>query len=586
MRRPLRSLGLAVALLLVVLQSLAAKDVVASPRDIRFGAVEAYDAPNAALQAGVAWERVRFHWAKIQAGGEGSWDDGEFTDDVLAAELAAGREVVGLLIGLPGWANENGIPRGLHLPHNDPRNLWATFVRTAVARYAGRIDHWILWNEPDVWDSNHPGHTWGGSVEDFFQLTRAGYVTAKESNPNAVIHLAAVTHWWDAVYGRPLYFQSFLEVLVADQNAAGNNYYFDVATLHLYFQPHFVFDLTSYYYGMMHTYGIWKPIWIVETNAPPSTDPAWPVADPRFHVSLAEQAAYMPQALAMGMAAGAQRIGIYKLIDTPEDVVANPEPFGLVRADGSHRPAFSTFGVATSMLAGATRVTRDRWDDVGSVTVEQEGGTTTVLFSRIPGPRVVQVPAGYATGTLMDMWGNRRTISARDGSFRVELPAAPCSQSIGDYCMIGGPTFYLVQGAQSGGAQPAPPPATAASPAALPTTPVAEATATPTPSPTASPTATATPSPTPEPTLAPSPSSTYTPTPSPKPPTTLPPQDSAPTRIAVSPPAPAPSSTLTPTPTAAAPALPPLARNGTALAAGVIVLAAGLLGLGLRLKRG
>jgi hypothetical protein len=488
-------------------------NVAAAPSDIRFGAVEAYHAPAAAWQAGVAWERVLFHWAQIQAGGEESWDDGEFTDEVLARELAAGRQVVGLLIGLPDWANENGIPRGLHLPHTDPGNAWATFVRKTVGRYAGRIDHWILWNEPDVWDANHPGHTWGGSVQDFFQLTRAGYVTAKESNPNAVVHLAAVTHWWDAAYGRELYFRRFLETLIADPNAAGNNYYFDVATLHLYFQPHYVFDITSYYYGLMGSFGIWKPIWIVETNAAPSMDPAWPVENPRFHVSLAEQAAYMPQALAMGMAAGAERIGVYKLIDTPGDKAANPEPFGLVRADGSYRPAFTTFQVAANMLAGATRASRDRWDDVGQVTVEQQGGKTTVLFSRVPGPRTAQVPADGPTGTLVDMWGNRQTVSSQNGIFEITLPAAPCSQSAGEHCIIGGPTFYLVQGAPRSSSPPAAPVA-ATQPAAPTDTPTATVTPTQPPTSTASPTSTEAPSATAtlSPTATPLPTSTPLPT--------------------------------------------------------------------------
>jgi len=505
--------------LLVVLALAAVPvNIAAAPSDIRFGAVEAFHAPAAAWQAGVAWERVRFHWAEIQAGGEESWDDGEFTDEVLAHELAAGRQVVGLLIGLPDWANENGIPRGLHLPHTDPGNTWATFVRKTVGRYAGRIDHWILWNEPDVWDANHPGHTWNGSVQDFFQLTRAGYVTAKESNPNAIIHLAAVTHWWDAAYGRELYFRRFLETLVADHNAAGNNYYFDVATLHLYFQPHYVFDITSYYYGLMGSFGIWKPIWIVETNAAPSMDPAWPVENPRFHVSLAEQAAYMPQALAMGMAAGAERIGVYKLIDTPGDKAANPEPFGLVRADGSYRPAFTTFQVATNMLAGATRASRDRWDDVGQVTVEQQGGKTTVLFSRVPGPRTAQVPADGPTGTLVDMWGNRQTVSSQNGIFDITLPAAPCSQSAGEYCIIGGPTFYLVQGAPSSSSPPAAP--VAATQPVVPTdTPTATVTPTQPPTSTASPTSTATPSAT----ATLSPTATPLPTGTPLPTTAVPP---------------------------------------------------------------
>jgi hypothetical protein len=555
---------------------------VASPPDTRFGVVEAYHAPGAASWAGAAWERVRFHWAEIQAGGEASWDDGEFTDEVLAAELAAGRQVIGLLIGLPDWAGENGIPRGLYLPHTDPGNTWAAFVRTVVGRYAGRIHHWILWNEPDVWDASHPGHTWGGSVQDFLQLTRVGYVTAKEANRNAVIHLAAVTHWWDAAYGRPLYFRRFLDALAADPNAVGSNHYFDVATLHLYFQPHHVYELTSHYYGLMAAYGIRKPIWIVETNAAPSEDPLWPVADPRFRVSLEEQAAYIPQALAMGMAAGAERIGVYKLIDTPGDAAANPEPFGLVRGDGSYRPAFFTFQVAASMLAGATSATRERWDDIGWVTVEQERGTTTVLFSRVPGPRLVQVPTSYTAGTLVDMWGNGRPITADGGVFNIELPAAPCGQAIGDYCMIGGPTVYLVQGTASGNWFVEPPPVEVASPTRPTAAPVAEASPARTAIPEAPPTATAAPTPTVG--AIPTPSSTLVA--SPRPATRrVPDLGHQPSSTSLSPlPSPPPCTSVGPVATVA-PRSPALDYTHKMVVAAAIALGAGLVGLRLWFKR-
>jgi hypothetical protein len=577
-------LGLLVSLvlLLTALSPIGAVPVSAAPSDLRFGAVEAYHAPAAAGQAGVAWQRVRFHWAEIQAGGEGSWNDGDFPDAVLARELAAGRQVVGLLIGLPAWANENGLPRGLYLPHTDPANTWAAFVRQTVGRYAGRINHWILWNEPDVWDANHPGHTWDGTLDDFVQLMRVGYVTVKETNPNAVVHLAAMTHWWDAAYGRPLYFQRLLDALAADPNAVGNNYFFDVATLHLYFQPHFVFDITSYYYGLMAGRGIWKPIWIVETNAAPSMDPAWPVADPRFHVSLQEQAAFIPQALALAMAAGAQRIAVYKLVDTPGDAAANPEPFGLVRADGSYRPAFYTFQLATTMLAGATRATRDRWDQVGQVTVQQSGRTTTVLFSRVPAPQVAQVPAQGASATLVDMWGSRQAVSAQNGVFTIQLPAAPCSQSVGDYCIIGGPTYYLVQGAPAPAPPAAPPAATATSAAAPPAATAARLTATPT--------ATRTPRPTLPPTVAPTHTATSLPTALPsatatREPTALPTVTREPTALPTATPLPVaavPSATPSPSP---APADPPSALP-VGLIAGAIALAGGAIALAVwRLRR-
>jgi hypothetical protein len=125
--------------------------------DPRFGVIETYESPADALQTGAGWTRLRFQWAEVQAEGPNSWTP-KVTEEQIDGEVAAGRLVVGMLIGIPDWArDENNLPKGLDLPYNDPNNTWARFVRTAVNRYQGRIDHWIIWNEPDIWDPDAPG---------------------------------------------------------------------------------------------------------------------------------------------------------------------------------------------------------------------------------------------------------------------------------------------------------------------------------------------------------------------------------------------------------------------------------------------
>src|SRR5690606_40795264 len=49
---------------------------------------------------------------------------------------------------------------------------------------------------------------------------------------------------------------------------------------------------------IMAAHGLDKPIWLVETNAPPVDDPDWPVPEYTLAVTLEEQAAFMPQAMA------------------------------------------------------------------------------------------------------------------------------------------------------------------------------------------------------------------------------------------------------------------------------------------------
>jgi hypothetical protein len=467
-------------------------------RDWRFGLIETYESPNDATTARAAWTRVKFHWAITQAGGPGSWTP-PVSETKLDNELAAGRLVVGLLIGIPNWArDENRLPRGLYLAPDDPANTWANYVRQAATTYHGRIHHWIIWNEPDVWDAEAPGHTWDGTIEDFLQLHRTAYLVIKEKNPEAQVHLTGLTYHWDARYGREQYLARLLQLIVADPAAAAHGYYFDALTAHFYFQPDQIFEQIQAFHAIRAGYGIpYKPIWLVETNAPPINDPAWRVPNWTLSVTQDEQAAFMPQALAVALAAGAERIAVYKLRDLESDAQANPEPFGLVRLNGSRRPAFTTYQVATRYLAGMESSRRERWDGVAQIRLHQGNQTTTVLFARLPTPQQAQVKATATTATLADMWGNRETITAVDGFFTVDLQPALCTQTIGDYCMIGGTVYYLVQFTAAEVDLPPialPPPAFTPTPEPTPTVPpTATPTATPTPAPTATIGATAAP---------------------------------------------------------------------------------------------
>nr|HID14716.1 hypothetical protein [Anaerolineae bacterium] len=481
--------------------------------DYRFGVVEAYVAPAAATALGAGWERITFRWNEIQPRGPDEWNVVPISDSQLAAELSAGRQVVGLLVTTPGWATDLGIgpgvPQGLYLPTDDPNNLWANFVRTIVARYAGRIDHWIVWNEPDIPDTQHM--SWGGSIEDFIQLLRVAYTVAKETNPNAVIHMAAVTHWWNEHW-----FGQFLDALVADPSAAANNYYFDAATLHIYFQPETVYDLTAHYYRLMHNRGIYKPIWIAETNAAPSQDPAWPVPDAQFNVSLEEQAYFIVQAFSLGIAAGAERIAVYKMADTETDRAANPEPFGLVRLDGSRRPAFSAYQVATIYLSGFRGGSWERRDEISVVTIDRGSRTTTVVWARTPESQSAMIPARTTRALLVNVWGAAYYVYPERGYYFLDLPGANCAQG----CLMGGAPLMLVEEAPASAntapplPSPTPPPVENANPDVTPDLPPGGGIegGLPTPTPTFTPTPTSTPTNTPTPTTTPTTTPTNTPT--------------------------------------------------------------------------
>jgi hypothetical protein len=517
---------LVLVVLFSLVYSITALPAHAQHGDPRFGAVDAFDNPSAASQLGVGWTRVRFEWSEIQPNDSGQWNDAKL-EAMVNSEIAAGRQVVGLVLNTPPWArkdgNKAGVPSGMELPADNPSNLWATFLRKLVTKYAGRVNHWIIWNEPDIWDSKYGGQTWGGSVDEFLQFQRLAYTVAKSANPDTVIHLAGFTYWWDVNYNRTPFFKRFLDALRNDPNAAANNYYFDVVTSHQYFRPDTVYDLTLWHHTLMRAYGFDKPVWLVETNAAPSLDPTWLAPTSQFKITLDEQGAFIVQAFAMGIAAGAERVEVYKLADTPGDKAANPEPFGLVRMDGSQRPAFKAYQIATTYLAGFRSATLDRRDEVAQVTVDRGAQTTTVLWSRVSAPQRVTLGARAGSALIVDTrTGATWTQGASGGHYTLDLPGASCTQSVEGKCLIGGWPVLVVE---QGGGRAAP---VVSQPVSQPVTqsvsyPVTQSVATMTPKPTATATASATPTPTPTatatatstPTATPSITPTLTATPNP-----------------------------------------------------------------------
>lgn len=413
--------------------------------DPRFGLVEAFWDAQAAAESGAGWERILFLWSAIQPGGPDDWNGFQVADEPLNAASAAGREVVGVLKSTPAWATDgapvSGVPRGLYLPPDDPGNLWANFVRKVVTYYAPKgVHRWVIWNEPEI-DPGVTGHEWDGSVDDYAKLLEVAHRVAKATDPQAAIHLAGLSYWHDAVKGREQFLERLLTTLDRDPAAAHNGYYFDVASLHIYFTSDSVFMLINTFRDILRRHGLEKPIWVNETNAAPDRDPAWPVDRPNFHVTLEQQSAFLLQAFALGLAAGAERIAAYKLIDAT--LPPGGEDFGLLRPDGTRRPAFAAFRAITHYYSGTQAARLDQTPLVTQVTLDQGGRTTRVLWARTAGRVFARLPAFAPTALLVDQTGASKRLQAERGAYTLALPGASCDPV--DGCMIGGPTFLLVE---------------------------------------------------------------------------------------------------------------------------------------------
>jgi hypothetical protein len=564
-----------------------------SPPDPRFGVVEAFWDTAAAIEAGVAWERILFQWSQLQPNGPDDWNTLHVPDEWLSWAQAQGREVVGLVKNTPHWATdvdpplEASVPRGLDLPLDDPANTWAAFVRRVATFYGARgVHRWIIWNEPDIPPGVY-GQEWAGSAEEYYRLLKVAYLVIKEVDPEARVHLAGLTFWHDRGWLR-----RFLAIATADPDGPAHGYFFDVVSLHIYFQTDTVDYIVNEARAALAAYGLNKPVWINETNASPDVDPEWPLVRPRWRVDLREQASFILQAYALGLAAGTERMGVYKFID-----VALPpggEPFGLLRPDHSRRPAYAAFRLVTQFYAGTRSARISRQPLWTQVALDQGGRTTRVLWARTTAPVTLTLPALTAQATLVDQEGNAQTLTSQNGAYVLTLPGARCADEVAG-CIIGGPTVLLIEEA---------PPGDLAAPStdiATPTAEAGEGEATPTAEDGLALSATATDRPTPPVvTLPPTATFTATPIPTPSPsatsipsPTSTVPPSATPTKALTPSATPSPMSSSTPSLAITASPIPAagassgegrmstLAMIASVLLAGLFTLVAGLAGFGL-----
>ncbi|WP_420631369.1 hypothetical protein [Candidatus Leptofilum sp.] len=487
--------------------------------DSRFGAVESFWAPGEAAELGVGWERILFYWNEIQPGGPDDWNTLHVHEEWLAEASAHGRTVVGLLKNTPNWATDGsfaaGVPRGLYLPVDDPGNLWANYARRVASYYSVRgVHNWIIWNEPDIAPDVY-GHEFSGSMEDYYQLLKVAYTVIKQVDPNATIHLGGMTYWHD-----PTWLGRFLQMVAADPDAAANNYYFDVISLHIYFRPETIPTIVGNAFAVQQQAGIpLKAVWINETNARPSSDPEWPVEVQAFQIDLEQQAWYIVQAYALGFYSGAGRIAVYKLIDI--NISPGEESWGLIRPyDFSKRPAFYAYQNTIKYLAGFTYpIQREQGGNYTIVRFDRPQGVTRVLWARTASSVTLNVPALAESGVMVDpITGVETPVTPTGGSYSISLSGARCA---GECYMGGAPVFLVEEGAGGGGSTTPPVVSSSDTPTPAPEgeteaeEPTAAATAVPTIDATATPTNTPAPTETPFPTatnMLPQPLPSNTPT--------------------------------------------------------------------------
>jgi len=447
------SLRLLAALMVTLTSLVVSPRIAQADGPVKFGIDEGNANPALFKQSGATWDRIDFFWDAYQPTGPTDWvTNPNHYDDEVASDLASGIQVVGVVTNPPAWATRNGsVPSGLNLPIDDPKNYWAAFMHKLAATYAGRVDHWIIWNEPDFDPQHYANSSWGGTEDEFYLLTKDADLAAKAANPNAKIIFAGTIYWTDVLLNRKLFLDRVLDRATAiDPTAPANGYYFDAVDIHIYSSPYQLLTTTQAYRSVLAHYGLDKPIWVSEMNVVPWNDPASSVPRGGFRATLDEQASYIIQAFALARVAGLARAAVYKMVD---GTIQRGEPYGLVRNDGSTRPAYQAYQTAMKYLAIPGTTSYVEQGPARIVTITDGKEKVTVAWTTQPQATDVSVVPAGTSAQLVSKLGAVTNLSLptdpNQVNYVLHLPPATANTddaNPNDYIIGGDPQILVENG--------------------------------------------------------------------------------------------------------------------------------------------
>lgn len=170
---------------------------------------------------------ARVRWNKIeQAQGVFDWTT---LDQFVNTHHAAGRNIIHTLFGTPTWSSARPAEACSYEAGAaaEPSNLahWDAYCSAVATRYAGRISHYEVWNEPNL------SGFWTGTQTLLSQMTRRASQIIKAIDPAAKIISAPVTALQAGGSGQAY----FAGMMAASDGAAGNMAsWTDVIGVHLY----------------------------------------------------------------------------------------------------------------------------------------------------------------------------------------------------------------------------------------------------------------------------------------------------------------------------------------------------------------
>lgn len=225
----------------------------------------------------------------------------------------------------------------------------------------------------------------GAAPRHSTRVLAVAYQAIHAANPGATVALYGDPYWYD----RGAYLDNLLARLAHLDPTGRYHGFFDAANLHLYIGAPSFYWIVRDLQRRLAAHG-WrdKAVWISETNVEPYDDPTHPIALGRmgFRVTMDEQAGFLVDAFAADLAAGADRIEVYRMYDGAE-AADGGAPLGLVNNTGTLRPIGRTSRVLSALFKGAHGVSFTPGDLYPDPTLGGKAGVFRVVLAR-PGVRI------------------------------------------------------------------------------------------------------------------------------------------------------------------------------------------------------
>ncbi len=294
---------------------------------------------DAAKSAGAGLVKTRFDWHTLQPTKDGAFDWSVY-DAVVREARARGLKVVGVLGNSAQWASVSLSSQPNEWRNSPPKEgelaAWSNYVKRVVGRYRVDVQAWQVWENPSA-------QNFRSVSRNYRNLLRLATEAARQSDAKAIVHAAEPG-------GVEL---DFIGDLTRNglTSIDGVNV-FPVAQ----WQPGVANAPENFilpYAILREQGGKTRDYWLGGASAPvvelknPDTSLTDAQRELLANFSPAAQADYLVRLFALSLAAGSEKMFWNPLQDGAPSSSEAVSPFvagtGLVRADGTRRPAFNAF---------------------------------------------------------------------------------------------------------------------------------------------------------------------------------------------------------------------------------------------------